>query len=78
MGATGQRQAGAADKPRTGRLMFYHPNSKGTGTALQLELRLNRGAEDRYDCFFLEMAQQKSTARRRTDAPWRRLTGRPR
>ncbi len=29
---------------------------------MQLELRLNRPGEDRYDCFFLELAAQKSAA----------------
>lgn len=43
-------------------LIFYHANSKGTGAAVQFELRLNREGEDRYDCFFLEMAHQKTTA----------------
>ena len=42
------------------RLTFYHPNSNMTGAAIQLELRLNRAGEDRYDCFFLEMARQKT------------------
>ena len=44
------------------RLIFYHANPKGTGTAAQFELRLNRMGEDRYDCFFLEMAHQKTMA----------------
>jgi len=47
------------------RLTFYHPNSKGTGSAMQLELRMNRQDEDRYDCFFLEMANQKSSGQPR-------------
>jgi len=41
------------------RLTFYHPNTKGAGAAVQFELRLNREGEERYDCFFLEMAHQK-------------------
>ncbi len=54
---------------RTGNkaLVLYHPNGKGTGSALQLELRLNRTGEDRYDCFFLEMALQKTAAANGTD-----------
>ncbi len=48
------------ERARTGRAIFYHPNGKGTGMALQLELRLNRGEEQNYDCFFLEMAHQKT------------------
>lgn len=47
---------------RQGRLVFYHPNGKGTGCALQLDMRLNTGEERRYDCFFLSMARQKSVA----------------
>lgn len=47
-----------------GRLAFYHPNSKGTGAAIQLELRINRPGENTYDCFFLEMAQQKTVGTR--------------
>lgn len=41
-----------------GRLTFYHPNAKGTGGAARFELRLNGGGNDRYDCFFLDMARQ--------------------
>jgi len=43
-------------------LGFYHPNSKGTGSALRLEPRLNRDDSDRYNCFFLELAPQKTAA----------------
>ena len=50
-------------RPRTGRLTFYHADSKGTGSAAQFELRLNRNGEDRYDCFFLEMARQVTAAK---------------
>ncbi len=50
------------ERPRTGRAIFYHPNGKGTGMALQLELRINRGEEQNYDCFFLEMAHQKTAS----------------
>ncbi|MBU0677161.1 MAG: hypothetical protein KJ626_03515 [Verrucomicrobia bacterium] len=51
-----------AQRKRTGRLTLYHPNVNGTGSAVQFELRLNRGDEQGYDCVFLEMAQQKTTA----------------
>lgn len=34
---------------------------------MQLELRLNRPGEDRYDCFFLELAAQKSAPSREGD-----------
>ncbi len=47
---------------RRGRLTFYHPNSKGTGSAMQLELKLDRRPQDASGCFFLEMASQKSVA----------------
>jgi len=43
-------------------ISFYHPNGRGTGSALRLEPRVNRTDADRYNCFFLEMAGQKSTA----------------
>lgn len=43
-------------------IRFCHPNGKGTGSALRVEPRINRSGEDRYNCFFLEMAAQKSTA----------------
>ena len=46
-------------------IRFYHPNPKGTGSALRVEPRINSTGEDRYNCFFLEMAAQKSTAGRR-------------
>ena len=51
---------GTLRKPFNGVLTLYHPNGRNTGSALQLELRLNRENEDRYDCFFLEMALQKT------------------
>ena len=58
-----------AGKPKTpgkrldSRLMFYHPTNSGGGAAMRLELRFNRPGEDRYDCFFLELAaQQKQNA----------------
>jgi len=43
---------------------FYHANAKGTGSALRLEPRVNRDDDDRYNCFFIEMARQKTPARR--------------
>jgi hypothetical protein len=57
METTGQ---GAAAKPREQKLIFYHPNSTGTGSALQFEPRVNRRGPDRYNCFFMEMAAQKT------------------
>lgn len=46
------------------KLNLYHPTSAGTGAALQLEPRVNRQEGDRYNCFFLEMAAQKTVASR--------------
>lgn len=59
----------AAGEPRTRvpRLVLYHPTGGATGAALQLEMRLNRPGEDRYDCFFLDLAPQKSAASRQGD-----------
>jgi hypothetical protein len=45
-------------------IAFYHPNGKGTGSALRLEPRINRTDRDRYNCFFVEMAVQKTPVRR--------------
>ncbi len=45
-------------------LGFYHQNNRGTGVAMRLEPRVNRDDNDRYNCFFIEMAAQKSAARR--------------
>ena len=61
-GGNGNGQSTQVYRPRQGALNLYHPNSKGTGSAIQLELRMNRGDEERYNCFFLEMAQQKTPA----------------
>jgi hypothetical protein len=54
-------------KPRDQKLMFYHPNGTATGSALQLEPRVNRSGSDRYNCFFLEMAAQKTALGREGD-----------
>jgi hypothetical protein len=50
-------------KIHSDRLALYHPNSAGNGAALQLEPRVNRKGTDRYNCFFLELAPQKTAAR---------------
>lgn len=56
---------GLPEEDFTGRaLHFYHPNQKGTGSALRVEPRINQSAGDRYNCFFLELAAQKSVAKR--------------
>jgi hypothetical protein len=52
---------------RAKKLAFYHPNGAGNGAALQLEPRFSRRESDRYDCFFLDMAPQKSAASRAGD-----------
>jgi hypothetical protein len=59
---TKESSAPTMQKPRNGRLTFYHANGQATGSAAQLELRLNRGEESGYNCFFLEMARQKEAA----------------
>jgi len=46
------------------KLAIYHPNSTSTGAALQLEPRLNRKDDDRYNCFFMEMSSQKTSGSR--------------
>lgn len=48
-------------------ICFYHPNRKGTGSALRIEPRVNRHGEDRYNCFFMELAMQQTTAQRKGD-----------
>ena len=67
--ATNTATAPAPTAPKTyaPHLTLYHPTGSGTGAALQLELRLNRAGEDRYDCFFLDMAAQKSAPGRDGD-----------
>lgn len=59
-GTAREATGGGTARLMPGRLTYYHPNARGTGTAMQLELRLNRAGEDRYDCFFLELARQKT------------------
>ncbi|MEI6970436.1 MAG: hypothetical protein WCL44_02880 [bacterium] len=57
-------EAKLASRLHAQKLVIYHPTSSGTGAALQLEPRVNRKGDDRYNCFFLEMATQKSAASR--------------
>ena len=64
---TDTRQQTEINRPRDQRLVYYHPNSAGNGAAMQLELRLNRRDPDRYNCFFLEMATQKTAMGRDGD-----------
>jgi hypothetical protein len=42
-------------------LRFYHPNRSGNGTAMQLEPRVSNRQNERYNCFFLELAAQQTT-----------------
>lgn len=49
------------------KLAFYHPNAAGNGVALQFEPRVNKRESDRYNCFFFEMAAQKTAAERDGD-----------
>ena len=49
-------------------IAFYHPNGKGTGSAMRLEPRINRDDRDRYNCFFMELAGQKTAADHKADA----------
>lgn len=55
---TTDKKSNAAYWPKP--LSIYHPNAKGTGAALQLEPRVNRRPNDRANCFFLELASQKT------------------
>lgn len=65
--STGTTKAGNGTKPREQKLTFYHPNAAGNGVALQLEPRVRRRESDRYNCFFFEMAAQKTAAERDGD-----------
>jgi len=58
---------GNETKIREQKLAFYHPNAAGNGVALQLEPRVNRREADRYNCFFFEMAAQKTVSEREGD-----------
>ena len=46
------------------RVCFYHPNARGTGSALRLEPHVARKPGERCDGFFLEMAPQKTLSSR--------------
>lgn len=43
-------------------LRFYHPNGQGSGSAVSLELKLNGKENGGSNCFFLEMAKQKTVS----------------
>lgn len=57
-------EAATTTKMYAQKLAIYHPNSSGSGAAMQMEPRLNRQGSDRYNCFFLDMAPQKTAATR--------------
>lgn len=61
MTATAQ-QAGTERKHHNGQITFYHANSRGSGTAVRLELKMDANQKNGHGCFFLEMAQQKTSA----------------
>ena len=58
---------GNGTRIRQQKLSFYHPNAAGNGVALQCEPRVNRCETDRYNCFFFEMAAQKTLSSREGD-----------
>ena len=60
-------KTGNGTKPRDQKLTFYHPNAAGNGVALQLEPRVRRRETDRFNCFFFEMAAQKTASERDGD-----------
>ena len=58
--AASASSANDAPKAYPPRLVFYHPNGKGTGCAVQFDLRPAAG--DREGCLFAAFANQKSVA----------------
>jgi len=52
-------------KPHYDSLRFYHPNGQGSGSAMSLELKLNGRGNGGSNCFFLEMAKQKTVPNRK-------------
>jgi hypothetical protein len=65
--STETAKPGNGTKMRDQKLTFYHPNTAGNGVALQCEPRVNRRESDRYNCFFFEMAAQKTGPERDGD-----------
>ena len=65
--STEAAKQGNGTRIREQKLAFYHPNTAGNGVALQFEPRLNRRESDRYNCFFFEMAAQKTVSARDGD-----------
>jgi len=45
-------------------ICYYHPTLKNSGSAMRLEMRVNRPGEEWYNCFFLELASQKTALAR--------------
>ncbi|NQT91834.1 MAG: hypothetical protein HQ559_03665 [Lentisphaerae bacterium] len=54
-------------KGRGDRVALYHPSTDGNGAAAQLEPKIGRNSGNGGSCFFLDMAQQKTTASRNGD-----------
>ncbi len=61
---TNQAEESRTPAARTQSICFYHATAKGTGSALRIEPKISRREGDRYNCFFLEMAAQKTAASR--------------
>jgi len=55
-------------KHYNGKVEFFHPKRTANGSAARFELRLNRAGEEGYNCFFLEMANQKTARTRESNA----------
>jgi hypothetical protein len=53
-----QNETAARNYPQP--LRFYHPSTNGRGAAMQIEPRFSTGGDDRYNCFFLELAAQQT------------------
>ena len=58
---------------RREQVAFYHPNTKGTGAVTRFDPCLGSNDPERPNCFFLEMAGQKTVANRE-DSESRRAT----
>lgn len=62
-----EKKQGNGTRSREQKLIFYHPGAAGNGVALQVEPRVRRKDTDRHNCFFFEMAAQKTAAERDGD-----------
>ncbi len=57
----------ARTSPHPKPLKFYHPASSKTGSAMQLEPKFSSNSSEHSNCFFMEMALQKTSAGRNDD-----------